>query len=145
MKNTIWNKAKHQKITPCLSCKVWQHKTLFLRMYFFWPTNPTLKDLFTSLLASQKARLSLDRSLCSGQQEKSNGLDGSEDMVQVKAVIKRILPHHQTCSLFSSNQVYYLQLSRLLCKSNSGSKNGGNYLYLIKIYENNVHGAVKKQ
>ena len=112
---------------------------------FFWPTNPTLKDLFTSLLASQKARLSLDRSLCSGQQEKSNGLDGSEDMVQVKAVIKRILPHHQTCSLFSSNQVYYLQLSRLLCKSNSGSKNGGNYLYLIKIYENNVHGAVKKQ
>ena len=35
MKNTMWNKAKHQKITPCLSCKVWQHKTLFWRMYFF--------------------------------------------------------------------------------------------------------------
>ena len=143
---TMWNKAKHQKITPCLSCKVWQHKTLFWRMYFFSDQPIPLWKIYSHLCWPHK-RLDflLARSLCSGQQEKSNGLDGSEDMVQVKAVIKRILPHHQTCSLFSSNQVYYLQLSRLLCKSNSGSKNGGNYLYLIKIYENNVHGAVKKQ
>ena len=143
MKNTMWNKAKHQKITPCLSCKVWRHKTLY-----FFLTNQSHSERFIHIFVGLTKGSTFSRPFfmfwTTGKVKWSwwiwrYGPGQSSDQKNY------ILPHHQTCSLFSSHRVYYLQLSRLLCKSNSGSKNGGNYLYLIKIYENNVHGAVKKQ